>query len=104
VCAEVGIAWERPRNPIVYRFPAVMKHYLTCPVKPSLLRTLSMQPPPGMEPPARTLRPAWSPATESPAGPPRSSVKDHVSELFRYSFEGWRESACDQDRALPDRG
>ena len=66
VCAEVGIAWERPRNLIVDRFPAVMKHYLTCPVKPSLLRTLSMQPPAGMQPPPGMAPP---PGMEPPPGP-----------------------------------
>jgi hypothetical protein len=146
VCAEVGIAWERPRNLILDRFPAVMKHYLTCPVKPSLLRTLSMppppgaQPPPGMEPsPGMELPPGMEPPpgpqpppgmepppgprpppgmepppgprppsglvpppgpqpppglepprANVPGGPPRSTVRDHVSEMFRYSFEGWR--------------
>jgi len=33
VCAQHGIAWERPRNLIVERFPVVMKHYLLCPAK-----------------------------------------------------------------------
>ena len=27
-CAEVGIAWERPRNLLLNRFPVVIKHYL----------------------------------------------------------------------------
>ena len=35
VCAEVGITWERPRNLMFERFPAVMKHYLLCPRKPA---------------------------------------------------------------------
>jgi hypothetical protein len=43
VCAEVGIAWERPRNLIFGRFPLVMKHYLLCPVK------LPPPPPPFMQ-------------------------------------------------------
>jgi hypothetical protein len=128
VCAEAGIAWERPRNLIVDRFPTVIKHYLTCPVKPSFLRTLSAQPPadmepppgappsaglqprpgtpppPGMQPPPGTPPPPGMQAPPGPqpppvmepprpsliAEPPRSSVKDHLSELFRYSFEGWR--------------
>jgi hypothetical protein len=146
VCAEVGIAWERPRNLIVDRFPAVIKHYLTCPVKPSLLRALSTQPPPGGQPPPGAQPPsglepppgappppglqpppgpqpppgaqpppglgappgmqpppglqpppgpppppAMGPARPtSPGRPPRTSVKEYVGEMFRYSFEGWR--------------
>jgi Cytochrome b5-like Heme/Steroid binding domain len=168
VCAEVGIAWERPRNLIFDRFPAVMKHYLTCPVKPSLLRMLSMQspppgmpplpgtqpppagmqlpppapgmppppgtqppppgthqpppgmhqppppagmqPPPGMPPPppdgmqpppgpglpppppdGMQPPPGMPPPPQNPLGtPPRSSVRDHIGELFRYTFEGWK--------------
>ena len=35
VCAEVGIGWERPRNLIFERFPAVMKHYMLAAVKPA---------------------------------------------------------------------
>jgi len=65
VCAEVGIAWERPRNLILDRFPAVIKHYLTCPVKPSLLRTLSLQPPPDPQPPPRMEAP---PRMQPPPG------------------------------------
>ncbi len=99
VCAEAGIAWERPRNLILDRFPAVIKHYLTCPVKPSFLRMLSLQPPPGphpapgMPPPPGMTHPPAGPQPPRPhpaARQPRSSVMDHVGELFRYSFEGWR--------------
>ena len=86
VCAEVGIAWERPRNLILDRFPAVMKHYLTCPVKPSFLRTLATRPPPGAPPPPG----AQHPIPDSSGGPPRSSVRESLGEFFRYSFEGWR--------------
>ena len=45
VCAEVGIAWERPRNLIFERFPAVMKHYLLLPSKPAPPRSPAMAPP-----------------------------------------------------------
>jgi hypothetical protein len=31
-----------------------------------------------------------SPPPDSPGRKPRSSVKESVGELFRYSFEGWR--------------
>jgi hypothetical protein len=64
VCAQVGIAWARPRNLIVDRFPAVIAHYLLCPVKPP--------------------RPSPLPVK------PRSSVKRNIGEFFRYSFDGWR--------------
>jgi hypothetical protein len=33
VCAEAGIAWAPPRNLLFDRFPAVVAHYLLCPVK-----------------------------------------------------------------------
>ena len=32
-CEQAGITWQRPRNLILDRFPAVIKHYLFCPVK-----------------------------------------------------------------------
>jgi fatty acid desaturase len=100
VCAEVGIAWARPRNLILDRFPAVIRHYMTCPVKtafppppmqppplpPDGMRPPGTQPPPGMPPP-----PGMSPPYPNPAGPPpRRSVAQHVSELFRYAIEGWK--------------
>lgn len=84
VCAEVGIAWERPRNLIFGRFPAVMKHYLLCPARPApppppevLLAVPPIPPPP--PPPADSL----------PAQPP-SSVREQVGTLFRYAVDGWR--------------
>lgn len=96
-CAEVGIAWARPRSLILDRLPAVMKHYLTCPVKPSFLRALAMQPPAppaGIQPPDGTQPPppdrVQPPVPNAPGTPPRSSVWDHVSEFFLYAFEGWK--------------
>jgi hypothetical protein len=53
VCAEVGITWERPRNLLFERFPAVMKHYLLLPKKPAPPRSPAMAPPdmlPGQPP------------------------------------------------------
>jgi hypothetical protein len=69
VCAQVGIAWERPRNLIFERFPAVMKHYLFCPAKPAPL------PPPPPDP-----RPAQS----------ASTIRQQVGTLARYAVDGWR--------------
>jgi hypothetical protein len=34
VCEQAGIVWERPRNLLLERFPAVLRHYLLGPVKP----------------------------------------------------------------------
>jgi hypothetical protein len=78
VCARVGIAWERPRNLIFDRFPAVMRHYLLCPAKPA--------PPP---PPAFPGGPPPPPPASPPAQPP-SSVRHQVGTLVRYSVDGWR--------------
>lgn len=80
VCAEVGIAWERPRNLIFGRFPAVMKHYLLCPAKqpppppPSFLPGPPPPPPPGHMVPAQ----------------PASPVRHQLGTLVRYAADGWR--------------
>jgi fatty acid desaturase len=84
VCAQVGIAWERPRNLIFNRFPAVMKHYLLCPVKPAPPRPFSMPPAPGNPFPVKPPPPKPLPA------PPRSSVMRQIAEFFRYTFDGLR--------------
>ena len=113
VCAQAGIAWARPRNLIFDRFPAVMKHYLLCPVKPPpppfplpppAPDPVSRQPPapdpfpvkppprspfPG-PPPAPGASPGPPPAPQPPPVPPRSSVLSQLGELVRYSFDGWR--------------
>ena len=65
VCAQAGIAWARPRNLIFDRFPAVMRHYLLCPVKPLPPPPLPMQSPP---PPPLAMRPP--PPGPSPEQPP----------------------------------
>ena len=49
-CAEVGIAWERPRNLIFNRFPVVIKHYLLAPVMAGPPPMFG-PPPPGIPPP-----------------------------------------------------
>ena len=107
VCAQVGIAWARPRNLILDRFPAVMKHYLLCPVKappPPPPRPLVMQPaaptmfpvrPPAPnpfpeQPPAPNPFPEQPPAPGPSPLPPGSSVRGQIGGFFRYSFDGWR--------------
>jgi fatty acid desaturase len=54
-CAEVGIAWERPRNLIFERFPAVIKHYLLRPAKAAGPQDAFPTPPP---PPGQRPMPA----------------------------------------------
>jgi hypothetical protein len=105
VCAEVGIAWERPRSLIFERFPAVMKHYLLCPARPAPippeLAFSQVPPPPGGFPPGPPplgnfpLPPP--PGAVLPGTPPRplptrapSSVRYQVGTLVRYAVEGWR--------------
>jgi hypothetical protein len=77
VCAEVGIAWERPRNLIFERFPAVMKHYLLCPRKPAPPPSPAMAPPnmpPGQPPPPNPALgqrpPVMQPPPTMPPGQP----------------------------------
>lgn len=79
-CAHVGIAWQRPRNLIFDRFPAVMKHYLLCPAKPAPL------PPP---PPFDPAMPAPPPPDPRPAQS-KSAVRQQVGTLVRYAADGWR--------------
>lgn len=80
-CERVGIAWQRPRNLIFGRFPAVMKHYLLCPARPAPPPPPEVLPglPPPPPPPADTLPP-----------PPPASVKDQFGVLVRYAADGWR--------------
>ena len=92
MCAEAGIAWERPRNLIFERFPAVMGHYLLCPVKASPPRLPPTPPPPRNQFPVQPPPPPPDPVPVQPA----SSVRGQVGEFFRYTFDGFRESACDQ--------
>ncbi len=84
VCAEAGLAWERPRNLIFERFPAVITHYLFCPVKSAAPRPAAMPPPYGQLPVQAPPPPGPSPARR------RSSVGHQIGELFRYAFDGFR--------------
>ena len=78
VCAEVGIAWERPRSLIFQRFPIVIKHYLLCPARPAPPPPESlmpfMPPPPAggfpMQPPPQGGFPMPPPAGGFPMQPP----------------------------------
>jgi len=108
VCAQVGIAWERPRNLIFERFPAVMKHYLLCPARPAPIPPevafSQVPPPPGGFPPGPPppggFPPPPPPGAVLPGAPPPpadslparapSSVRHQVGTLFRYAVEGWR--------------
>jgi hypothetical protein len=83
VCAQVGIAWERPRNLIFGRFPAVMKHYLLCPARPA------PPPPPEVLLAVPPIPPPPPPADSLPPQPP-SSVREQVGTLVRYAVDGWR--------------
>jgi hypothetical protein len=67
VCAEVGIAWERPRNLIFGRFPAVMKHYLLCPAKAAPVPPEIALAPQGMMP-GQPLPPGMMPGQPLPPG------------------------------------
>ena len=83
-CEQAGITWERPRNLILERFPAVIKHYLLCPVKAA--------PPAGEMPPPRPplgQLPTPRPPTPSPM-PPRLSVRSQIGEFVRYTAGGFR--------------
>lgn len=81
VCEQAGITWERPRNLILERFPAVIKHYLLCPVKPP--------PPVGEVPPPVGEVPPPRPPAPSPM-PARLSVRRQIGEFLRYTAGGFR--------------
>ena len=83
MCEEAGIVWERPRNLIFERFPAVIKHYLLCPVKPAPPRP-ALPPPPGNQFPVQPPPPRPLPVRTQPSG------WRQVGELFRYTADGWR--------------
>jgi hypothetical protein len=87
VCEQVGIVWERPRNLIFERFPAVTKHYLLCPVKPAPPRLSAMPPPPpGSSFPVQPPPPKPIPRSV----PAKPSGWRQIGELFRYTSDGWR--------------
>jgi hypothetical protein len=114
-CEEVGIAWERPRNLILQRFPAVIRHYLCRPVKATRARAEFPAPPspPGMgprpaadggslpvPPPPRGQQPmkpppdGTFPTPPSPPGslpePATSSIRGQITELFRFTVDGFK--------------
>ncbi|GIE94077.1 fatty acid desaturase [Paractinoplanes rishiriensis] len=60
VCEENGIVWERPRNLLFDRFPAVIRHYLSRPAKPL------------------------------PGRPPEVTVRNQLAGLVRYTADGFR--------------
>jgi Fatty acid desaturase len=84
VCAEVGIAWERPRSLIFERFPVVIKHYLLCPARPAppppeLVLPFTPPPPPEGAPPMHPAPQgamAWQPGPQGapPMPPPGQGV------------------------------
>jgi hypothetical protein len=81
-CEQVGITWERPRNLIFERFPAVIKHYLLCPVKAAAPTGGLPTPPPMAELP--------TPPPPQPPVPPRFSVVSQLAEFVRYTTGGFR--------------
>jgi hypothetical protein len=96
VCAQAGIAWERPRNLIFERFPVVIKHYLLCPARPApppeFVMPFMPPPPAGalpMQPSQGPLPMPPSPPDQVPVPPP-SSVKRQLGELFHYTLDGLR--------------
>ena len=86
VCAEAGIAWARPRNLFFDRFPAVIKHYLLCPVKPAPPRLAA--PPPPMPPHLPPMLPP--PPLDAIQAPPRSPARHQLGEFLRYALDGCR--------------
>jgi hypothetical protein len=96
VCAEADIAWARPRSLFFDRFPAVIKHYLLCPVKPAPPRAAAMPPPRAgaMPPPPGMPSPPSGPLPPPPPGaipaPPRSPARHQLGELVRYTLDGYR--------------
>jgi Cytochrome b5-like Heme/Steroid binding domain len=84
VCTQAGIVWERPKSLFFERFPAVMKHYLLCPVKaPAPL------PPPPSTMPAQSAMPP-PPRNPFPVRQAQPTVRSQIGDLFRYTADGWR--------------
>ena len=95
VCAAAGIAWERPRNLILERFPAVIKHYLLRPAKAARPQgEFPMPPPPPGQRPMQPPPDGAFPMPPSPPGslpvPPARSVMGQITELFRYTLDGFK--------------
>ena len=77
VCEEAGIPWERPRNLLFNRFPAVIRHYLFCPVK-ALPRPPSGPPPTGPAP------------TDPPPSTQAHGIRAQLAEFLHYAWDGLR--------------
>ena len=119
VCAEVGIAWERPRSLIFNRFPSVIKHYLLCPARPAPAPpefamsvmplpegymqpagpgAFPVPPPPPGALPAQHAAPGPLPMQTPPAGAlpnydpalPPPTIRRQFGELVRYAYDGVR--------------
>ena len=104
VCAEAGIAWARPRNLIFDRFPAVMRHYLLCPVKALPPPPLPAQPPP--PPPFAMRTPPPSPSRRA-ASSAESARRAASSAEFVPRAASCAETAARVSwfiRQAPDRG
>jgi fatty acid desaturase len=88
-CVEAGIRWERPRNLITERFPAVMKHYLLAPTK----RPPAFGPPPldGVPPGASSPPPPPPfPLGAPPSRSRRPRIVQELGEIARYTVDGFR--------------
>jgi Cytochrome b5-like Heme/Steroid binding domain/Fatty acid desaturase len=88
VCAQVGIAWERPRNLIFGRFPVVIKHYLFCPARPAPPPPESVMAAMPFPPQGALLMPP-PPPNLVPVPLPSSGIRQ-IGEVFRYTFDGFR--------------
>jgi fatty acid desaturase/cytochrome b5-like protein len=84
VAEDAGIVWERPRSLLTDRFPAVIRHYLFCPVK----AVPRPQPPP--PPPAAGQFPVRAAPAVPPSAPLPVTGWRQFSELFRYTADGLR--------------
>jgi hypothetical protein len=86
VCEEYGIRWERPRNLITERLPAIIKHYMfSPPMRPA--RRAPPGPPGRMPPPGAPPPPPLPPA---PPGPHRPGALGELAICARYIAMGWR--------------
>jgi hypothetical protein len=86
VCEGVGIVWERPKNLLFDRFPAVIKHYMLCPVKPAPPRLAG---PPPMPPP-RDQFPIQPPPPAPVVEAKKPTVANQLGELVLYTWDGLR--------------
>ncbi|MBL7257697.1 fatty acid desaturase [Paractinoplanes lichenicola] len=81
VSEQAGITWERPRNLLFDRFPAVIRHYLFRPVK--------ALPPPS--PPAGATPLVSAGGVPIPPGPVERPVRGgQLGMIVRYTADGFR--------------